>query len=581
MNSAVVCIFVLAAFALAFRFYARWLAEKVFELDDSRQTPAHTHEDGVDYVPTNKHVLFGHHFSSIAGAAPIVGPAVAVIWGWVPAVLWIAFGVVFAGAVHDMGALVISMRHGGRSIGDVTASVIGPRSRVLFLLIIFFLTTMVLAVFAFVIGMLFTMYPGAILPVMVEIPVACLVGWWAYKKSGNLLVPSIVVLLLLYVLIYVGAQTADTAQSIQADLFGAQRSDQVLGWCYLLLIYSFVASVLPVWLLLQPRDFINSHQLIVGLGALIVGLIIVNPPMDVPAFQAFVPMDAPPEGAAVDGVGSGGTKHWFPLLFVTFACGAVSGFLGLVSSGTTAKQIEKESDAKSIGYGAMLGEGTLALLATLAATAGFATVADKGWHEHFGSWEAANGLGAKLTAFVDGSGVFLGGLGIAASVGTVVVAVLVISFAATSLDTATRIQRFVVQELGEIYKIKPLTNRYVAGLVAVGSALFLLLAASPKGPGSGGLVLWPLFGAGNQLLACLTLLVISIWLKQLGKNYWITLIPAGLLGLVTCVAMSINVQNFYAAENWMLLSIAGVIVVLELWIVLEGISAFRERKEST
>lgn len=567
MNSAVICVFVISFFALAFRFYARWLSRNVFCLDNSRVCPSVEHEDGVDFVPTNRHVLFGHHFSSIAGAAPIVGPAVAVIWGWVPAVLWITLGVVFAGAVHDMGALVISMRHGGRSIGDVTARIIGPRSRVLFLIIIFFLTMMVLAVFAFVIGVLFVTYPGAVLPVTVEIPVACLVGWWAYKKSGSLLIPSIVVLVGLYVLIYVGASTADTAASLQASLFGPTPADQILGWCYVLLIYAFVASVLPVWLLLQPRDFINSHQLVVGLGALIIGLIIVHPPMDVPAFQAVAP--------TADGSG----KHWFPLLFVTIACGAVSGFHGLVSSGTTSKQIKQESDAELIGFGAMLGEGTLALVATLAATAGFAVVADNGWEAHFGSWEAANTLPAKLSAFVDGSSVFLSGLGIPGSVGTVVVAVLVISFAATSLDTATRVQRFVVQELGEIYKIKALTNRYVAGLVAIGSALFLLGAASPKGPGSGGLILWPLFGAGNQLLAGLTLLVISIWLKQSGKNYWVTLVPAFLLGLVTCIAMSINIQGFFQSENWMLLGISGVIVALEFWIVLEGIAAFRGKRQ--
>ena len=565
MNSAVLCIFVLSIFSIAFRIYARWLSKSVFELDDSRETPAYTHEDGVDFVPTSRHVLFGHHFSSIAGAAPIVGPAVAVIWGWVPAVLWITLGVVFAGAVHDMGALVLSMRHGGRSIGDVTASVIGPRARVLFLLIILFLTMMVLAVFAFLIGVLFVTYPGAILPVVVEIPVACAVGWWTYKRGGSLLIPSIVVLVGLYVLIYVGAQTADSAAAIQEGFFGTEKSDQILGWCFLLLVYSFVASVLPVWFLLQPRDFINSHQLIVGLGALILGLMIVHPPMDVPAFRAVA--------ETADGSGKG----WFPLLFVTIACGAVSGFHGLVSSGTTSKQIRKESDAEMIGYGAMLGEGTLALIATLAATAGFAVVADDGWDHHFGSWEAANGLTAKLSAFVEGSGVFLGGVGIPAHIGTVVVAVLVISFAATSLDTATRIQRFVIQELGAIYSIKPLTNRFVAGAVAVGSALALLLAASPKGPGSGGLLLWPIFGAGNQLLAGLTLLVISIWLKQRGKNYWITLGPALFLAVVTSVAMAVNLTSFVDAENWLLLGISAILIVLEVWIVLEGIAVFRKK----
>jgi carbon starvation protein len=296
---------------------------------------------------------------------------------------------------------------------------------------------------------------------------------------------------------------------------------------------------------------------------------IVHPPIDVPAFRAVA--------ETADGSGKG----WFPLLFVTIACGAVSGFHGLVSSGTTSKQIEKESDAELIGYGAMLGEGTLALIATLAATAGFAVVADPGWDHHFSSWESANGLSAKLSAFVEGSGVFLGGLGIPAQIGTVVVAVLVISFAATSLDTATRIQRFVIQELGAIYSIKPLTNRYVAGLVAIGSALALLLAASPKGPGSGGLLLWPIFGAGNQLLAGLTLLVISIWLKHRGKNYWITLGPALLLAVVTSVAMAINLMSFVDAENWLLLGISAALIVLEIWIVLEGIAVFRREKSGS
>ena len=552
MNSAVICASVLIVFVFGYRVYSRWLAQKIFELDDANPTPAHSLEDGVDYVPTNKHVLFGHHFSSIAGAAPIVGPAVAVIWGWVPAMLWIAFGVVFAGAVHDMSALVISMRHKGRSIGDVTAHIIGPRSRVIFLLIIFFLTMMVLAVFATVIGYLFVKFDGAVLPVTLEIPVACLVGWLVYKKNIGLLVPSIIVLIGLYAAIWLGAETAETADALQATLFGSE-TNQKLFWSIALLIYAYVASVLPVWLLLQPRDFINSHQLIVGLGGLFLGIAIVHPPVVAPAFNVGV--DAPP---------------WFPLLFVTIACGAVSGFHGLVSSGTTSKQIRLETEARPIGYGGMLGEGCLALVATLAATAGFATRAD--WDTHYGSWDTANGLGAKIEAFVHGSTTFLGGVAIPADVAAVVVAVLVLSFSATSLDTAMRIQRFVVQELAEIYQVKALTNRYAAGLVALGSAAILLFV------GKGGMVLWPLFGAGNQLLAALTLLVVSTWLAREGRNFWPTLIPALFLGLMTSLAMVRNLQTFHSNENWLLLGIGGLLVVLEIWIVFEGVAAARRHR---
>ncbi len=550
MNSAVVAAVVLTVFALGYRFYSRWLATHVFDLDDATATPAHVLEDGIDYVPTGKHVLFGHHFSSIAGAAPIVGPAVAVIWGWVPAILWIGLGVVFAGAVHDMSALVISMRHKGRSIGDVTAHIIGPRSRVLFLLIIFFLTMMVLAVFATVIAYLFVQFDGAVLPVTLEIPVACIVGWMVYKKGAKLLVPSLVVLVGLYLMIWLGAETAGSMDSLQATLLGEDPKRQKLIWSFALLGYAYVASVLPVWLLLQPRDFINSHQLIVGLAALFLGIAIVHPPIVAPAFHA--PADSPP---------------WFPMLFVTIACGAVSGFHGLVSSGTTAKQIERESEARQIGYGGMVGEGCLALVATLAVTAGFSSSAE--WHTHYASWGAANGLGAKIGAFVSGSSVFLEGVGIPSAIGSVVVAVLVISFAATSLDTATRIQRFVVQELADVYQITPLKNRYAAGLVAVSTAGLLVIV------GNGGLVLWPLFGAGNQLLAGLTLLVVSLWLAQKGKNFWVTLAPALFLGAMTSIAMFHNLKAFHSQENWLLLTLSGILVALELWIVLEGVAAFR------
>lgn len=555
MSSALVCVLGLIWFALAYRFYSSWLARRVFVLDDTRPTPAHTLEDGVDFVPTPRWVLFGHHFSSIAGAAPIVGPAVAVIWGWVPAVLWIALGVVFAGAMHDMGALVVSARHRGRTIGEVSAELISPRARTLFLLIIFFLTTMVLAVFAYVIASLFVKFPGSVLPINIEIPIAMAVGWLAYKRRAPLLLPSIVVLVVGYALTWVGADLAGPTEAWAARWLGPTPQDQIFAWCLLLLAYSFVASVLPVWILLQPRDFVNSHKLAVGLGGLVLGLFVVHPPIVAPAFNT-----------------PASTPSWFPLLFITIACGAVSGFHGLVSSGTSSKQLTRESDARAIGYGAMLGEGALALIATLAVTAGFPSA--EAWHDHYGSWGAAQGLNTSLAAFVTGSATFLGGLGIRAEVAQVIVAVLVISFAATSLDTATRIQRFVVQELAAGVGLRPLENRYVAGLFAVGTALFMLLAASPAGPGSGGLVLWPIFGAGNQLLAALTLLVLVLWLRREGRPVAVALVPMLFLGVMTTVGMGLNLARFLEEGNLLLAPVTGLILLLALGIFAEGLRAW-------
>jgi carbon starvation protein len=562
MSASIVCLVALTLFALGYRFYSRYLSEVVFKLDDSELTPAHTMADGVDYVAAPRGVLFGHHFSSIAGAAPIVGPAVAVIWGWVPALIWVVLGVLTAGAVHDMATLAISLKHQGRSMGDLTAQVIGPRSRLLFLLVIFVLTVMVLAVFAFVIGALFTSYPGAIIPVNIEIPLAMLVGWYCYKNGVSLLWPSLVLLVFGYALIVYGATTQEATRAWLAANVTPNPQYQVFIWCLFLLAYAFVTSVLPVWLLLQPRDYINSHKLIVGLGLLIVGLFIVNPTIVAPAFNDPGP----------------GSPPWFPFLFVTIACGAVSGFHGLVSSGTTSKQCDKMTDARVVGYGSMLGEGTLALIATLAVTAGFSTTAE--WHDHFASWDAANGLNAKLGAFVSGSSYFLSGWGIPTEIGEVFVAVLIISFAATSLDTATRILRFVIQELAVIGGQKWLENRVISSLVAVGTALVMLLAASPKGPGSGGLVLWPLFGAGNQLLAGLSLLVVSIWLKRLQRNYWVSLIPAGFLGIMTTWSLVINLSHYWSASNWLLFGLGSAILAIAGWIVLEGVLVFASASEA-
>jgi len=545
MNAALLAAIVVVLFAVAYHFYSGFLARRVFALSADEPVPSRELEDGIDYVPTRRHVLWGHHFASIAGAAPIVGPAIAVIWGWLPAILWVALGTVAMGAAHDFAALVISARHRGRSIGEIAGHVISPRVRTLFLIVISLLVWVVLAVFAFIIGTLFRSNPGSVFPINIQIIVALILGWLVYKRKLGMLVPSLVGYALLLTAIFYG------------DAFAARfpviGEVSVVTWVWLLLIYSFVASVLPVWLLLQPRDYLNSHQLVTGLVVLTAGLLVLRPAVVAPL------VNLEPEGA----------PSLIPFLFVTIACGAISGFHGLVASGTTSKQISCMTDARPIGYGGMMAEGMLGLLAALAATAGFASAAD--WHAHYASWGAANGLAAKLDAFVSGGGTFVASLGIPFETAKTFMAVMVIAFAATSLDTGARIQRLVIAELAESYGVKQLTNRYLAGALGIAAALVLAIT---QGGGKGGLALWPLFGTTNQLVAGVTLLVVSVWLKRLGKPIAYTLIPMLLVGAVTLWAMAGNLVDYFGnfEELWLLAISGSVILALDVWIILEGLS---------
>ncbi|MAI77722.1 MAG: carbon starvation protein A [Deltaproteobacteria bacterium] len=543
MNAAVLAVTVFIAFALAYRFYSKFLARRIFALSEDETVPAQEREDGVDYVPTRLGVLWGHHFASIAGAAPIVGPAIAVIWGWLPALIWVGLGTIFMGAVHDFAALVISARHRGESMGEIAGEIMGPRVRTLFLIIISLLIWVVLAVFAFIIGTLFVSNPGAIFPINVQILVAMGIGWLIYRRGFSLPIPSAFGYVVLMLAIFYGDEVAAA--------FPIITQISVQGWVWILLLYSFVASVLPVWLLLQPRDYLNSHQLATGLILLVAGLLVLQPEVVAPAINPS------PEGA----------PPLFPFLFVTIACGAISGFHGLVSSGTTSKQLAKMTDARPIGYGAMLAEGWLGLMAILAATAGFPTREE--WSVHYSSWGAANGLSAKLEAFVDGGGRFIESLGIPLATAETFMAVIVIAFAATSLDTGARIQRLVISELAQAYRIRPLGNRFAASALGIGAALILAIT---QGGGQGGLALWPLFGTTNQLVAGVTLLIVSIWLQKNGRPVVYTVVPMIAVSAATLWAMAGNLMDYYAQfEELALLAISGTLVVaLDIWILLEG-----------
>lgn len=557
-------------FFLSYRYYSRFLAERIYQLEPDALTPAHRFSDGQDYVPTNRWVLWGHHFTSIAGAAPIVGPAIAVYWGWLPAILWVVLGTIIAAGVHDFGTMVLSIRNKGQSVGVLADQLVGHRARLLFLFIILILLLMINAVFAWVISNLFISFPASVLSIFVQIPLAVWLGFYVYRSQGSLVIPSMIVVFIMYF----AAVIASYEPALQIDFvqyFGGSETTVLFGlngveiaflsWITILMIYVYIASILPVWALLQPRDFINSYQLLLGLAILYLGLFVLNPPITAPSTN--------PETLDVS---------WFPLLFVTIACGAISGFHGLVSSGTTAKQLDKETDARFVGYLGAIGEGMLALITILAIATFFSSSGD--FLNQYASFDQAGDIG--LTVFVEAAAQLANGLAIPLTAAETIIAVIVISFAATTLDTSVRLMRYVINELGHEYEVKPLTWLHTSTFIAVGSsAALVMIPEGPHGFGSGGYVLWPLFGTSNQLLAGISLLLITIWLKRKGRSLVYTLIPMTFLLIVTVWAMSQQVffqwSGLGKSEGDPLLFILGsVILGFALWIILEAIHIMRQ-----
>lgn len=594
MSTLIVALLSMVGFVVAYHTYGRWLGRKLFGLDNSLPVPSHAQRDDVDFVPTRLPVIFGHHFTSIAGTGPIVGPAIAVFWGWLPALLWVIFGAILIGGVHDFSALVISMRNRGQTIGETAGRLISPRAKLLFLAILALALWIVLAIFGLVIAQIFDLYPESVLSVWVAMPVAVMIGLWAYRQGGSLLIPSILGLVVLYAAVYIGAYylPIDLDNYLPSEgLF----SSAVVVWTLLLMAYAFAASVLPVWLLLQPRDYINSHQLFIALALLIMGLgwASLQGKADLastaPAIATEIPADAPP---------------MFPFLFITIACGACSGFHCLVSSGTSSKQINCETDARAVGYGAMLLEGALAILVILACCAGIGigpvernsqtndyvnSVAADGtaitgataWKTYYRiSEDGKKGwsnlkLRQQLAAFVDGGANFISSLGISLKLSIAIMAVLVACFAATTLDTATRLQRYVLQELAATTHIKPFTNKYLATSAAIGVSLAIALLAGDT-PGAGGFLLWPLFGATNQLLAGLALMVGVFYLARRRKPTWPLLIPMFFMLMMPAWAIIYQLtQDWYPNGKIELVLFGGAILLLQFWMVCEGIIFWR------
>lgn len=542
----------LTTFAVGYTFYSRYISQHIFRLSADFRTPAHVQEDGVDFVPTNKWVLWGHHFTSVAGAAPIVGPAIAVIWGWVPAFLWVTLGTVFFAGIHDAGALWASVRNEGKSIGALTETVVGKRARGLFMIVIFLLLLMVNAVFAIIIAGLFVDFPSSVIPAWFVIAVAISIGYLLYRKGVPLLWPSIIGVTLLYASMFVGMEVPI---SLPETAFGL--AEPAL-WVVILFAYAATASLLPVWLLLQPRDYINGLQLFIGLSIFFLGVVLANPTVVAPAFNNSLPADVPP---------------LIPLLFVTIACGAVSGFHGLVSSGTTSKQIANEEDVRFVGFLGTVGEGALALASIICCTAGFAALSE--WEGYYTSFASGG-----LPAFVQGGGGILAeGLGLPVGFGETLLAVMAILFAATTMDTGVRLQRYIVQEWGTIYNIPALTGRGLSTVIAVACCIALAFGAGGGG-GTGGLVIWPLFGTTNQLLAALTLLVLSVFLMKLGRKTIFTLVPFAFLLTMTIFALLIQLRGFWEQGRYFLVFLDAVILVATIWVALESFAALQQARNA-
>lgn len=538
MNSLVLLIVGVALFFIAYVTYGGFLA-KSWGIDPTKKTPANTLRDDVDYCPTNPSVLLGHHFSSIAGAGPITGPILAAAFGWIPVYLWIVIGSIFFGGVHDWGSLFASVRHGGKSIGEIIRENLGQKAKMLFNVYAWLALVLVVSAFTDICAGTFAFDPAkgdltgarAGTASVLFIVLSMAFGYFVYRKGAKLGISSAIGVALLFFCIFLGYS------------FPVLKLSK-LAWDIILIIYIFAASTLPVWLLLQPRDYLCSYLLYAMLIGGVIGIFIVRPEIVIAGSNGFT-------------IGEGEkVQYLFPMLFVTVACGAISGFHSLVGSGTTSKQIANEKDSKLIGYGGMLIEGVVAILALISVAA----------------FKGATGTPAGI--FASGISTLMNSFGIPIEIGKVFVILAFSAFALTSLDTATRIGRYVFQEFfdksdGTAAK-SAASNMYVATAATVGASCLLLLYGYAK--------IWPIFGAANQLLAGLSLLALTVWFANKGQNYKMTMIPMIFMFAVTLSALVILIRNFFRAGNILLGCMAIVLFALAIVLIYTATNVMKNNK---
>jgi len=532
---AVVFIVAIVLFALAYRFYGRFL-NRHFEVDDNRKTPSHTEYDGVDKVPTKTAVLLGHHFSSIAGAGPIVGPIIAAAaFGWVPAILWVIIGSIFIGGVHDFSSLIASIRHKARSIAEIAREYMSPLSYKLFLIFIWLAMVYILIVFIDLTSTTFVSHGEVATSSTLFIFLAMIFGIVLYRLKIKLLWASLIFVPLVFVGVFVGH-----ALPLNPDVLpGFMQNNPGRSWNVILIIYAFVAAISPVWVLLQPRDYLSSFLLYASLIGAFIGIIFGGFNFQYPAFTTWSDIDR-------------GTL--FPILFITIACGACSGFHSIVASGTTSKQLNCETDARKIGYGAMLIEGLVAVIALF--TVAMLVRNDDLVHE------------APLVVFGTGMGNFLSIMGIPFEIGMSFGILAVSTFLLTTLDTSTRLARYILEEL---LNISNPSFRYLSTLITLILPVvfsIITLYDARGNPIPAWKAVWPVFGSTNQLLAGLALLVVFVWQKRKGKKTIFILIPMVFMLSMTLWALA---QLIYQSGLSSIGIISAVLLILAIILVVEAV----------
>ena len=534
MNGAILLLVGCGLFTLAYFFYSKFVA-KAIGVDPDRPTPAHTMGDGIDYVPAHPMVLYGHHFAAIAGAGPIIGPVLAAQFGWAAVALWIVLGCIFIGSMHDMVTLFLSVRHQGKSIGSVIEDVLGRPGKMIFLMFCFAALVLVMSVFTGQVADAFVSNPEVATSSLLGIFEAALFGICVYKFKWNVFAASFVFVPLLFFLVWIGVVFPCDLTA----LFGVTAATSKTIWVVVLFVYCFVASTLPVWLLLQPRDYLNSYLLYAMLAIGLTAVFIVCPTINIDAFAGFT----------VKAAKGGATMYLFPLLFVTVACGACSGFHALVASGTTSKQLDSERHIRPVGYGCMLLEGVVALLALIAVA----------WHSQADLVAGLSG-GKPVVLFAQGLASFCGKLGLPEKTSESFMLLAVAAFLMTSVDACTRLARFVWQELWSTASAaapaseaaaKPQSpivrlnrNMYFATAVVIAIGVYLLVL-NPSMASN----LWTMFASANQMLAALTLLTASLWLFKNKLKFWIAALPMCFMVVTSGTAVfQLFLQNL---DKWM------------------------------
>jgi carbon starvation protein len=537
MNGIELILIALIMFVVAYKLYGGFITKRL-EVNNNKETPSHTMYDGVDYCPAKAPVLLGHHFASIAGAGPIVGPVIAAGFGWLPVYLWVVFGAIFIGGVHDYSSIVASVRHQSKSIGFIIQSYIGVNGKKLFLIFAWATLILVIAVFTIIVADTFTHIPSAGTSSILFMILAVLFGIALYRLKVQLWLATLVGVILLFLSIPAG------------DLFPIQLS--AFSWQLLLLAYIFAASVTPVWILLQPRDYLNSFFLYALMVGGLVGIFFAAPTINIPAFNSF----------SLDKVG-----YLFPALFVTVACGAISGFHSIVGSGTTAKQLNKETDGRIVGYGGMLIEGMLAVLSLIAVASMV--------NEEFINILTTQG---PVPAFSLGVARFISAIpffNFSIESAQTFTALAVSAFALTSLDTATRLARFMFQEYFEKKendKKLLITNRYVSTGITVAFGAALTFSGQTMS-------IWPVFGSANQLLAALALLALTVWIANLKKGFLFVMIPMLFMFAVTLTALGMLVYQNFIATNYTLTAISIFLFVLAVLLGMRAYNVLTNGKE--